>query len=335
MKRINKESNGAVAYVIVAWNNKDLLDDCLESIDKQDYDGEKQIILVDNASTDGTVEYIKKEFPYIKLLSESENHGFAKGNNLGINYALQDRGINYIVLLNTDARLDKNWTSVLVDAIKVRPRTAMAQSITLDYYDHNIIDSTHIYISEYGQGIQSSWREPIENGYEAAPHKVFGCNAAAMIITRNFIEEQPFSDLFDETMFMYLEDVDLATRATVMGWDNFIIPGTRAYHMGSISSTKKDPSFSLYMTFRNNLGLLIKNLPTKTLFVILFRMIRADRASIRHLRLTGRSKAIPAIIKGRLAGLLFIPIFIAKRNKLKPYRVINKDYLWRLMERGY
>jgi GT2 family glycosyltransferase len=268
-------------------------------------------------------------------LSESENHGFAKGNNLGIKYALQDKSINYIVLLNTDARLDENWASVLVDTIKIRPRMAMAQSITLDYYDHNIIDSTHIYISEYGQGIQSSWREPIEDEYDVAPHKVFGCNAAAMMIARSFIEEQPFNDLFDETMFMYLEDVDLAARATVMGWDNFIVPGTRAYHMGSISSARKDPSFSLYMTFRNNLGLLIKNLPTKTLLVILFRMLRADRASIRHLRLTGRSEAIPAIIKGRLAGLLFIPIFIIKRNKLKPYRVINKDYLWRLMERGY
>jgi len=324
-----------VAYIIVSWNNKDLLEDCIKSINDQDYSGKKLIVLVDNASSDNTVEYISKDFPNVTLLSELNNNGFAKGNNIGIEFALKDKEVEFVVLLNTDARLEKNWTSTLVGAAITRPKTAAMQSITLDYYDHHIIDSTHVYISEYGQGIQGSWREPINDNYEVAPHKVFGCNAAATMITRKFIDAQPFDKLFDETMFMYLEDVDLAARATVMGWDNYVIPGTRAYHMGSFSSSKKDPSFSLYMTFRNNMGLLIKNLPTKLFFIIFFRMLRADRALIRHLKSTGRSKAVPAVIKGRIASIIFIPIFIYKRSKLKPFRVMDKDYLWRLMRYGY
>lgn len=327
--------NDTVAYIIVSWNNKDILKDCIKSIQGQDYEGGKRIILVDNASSDGTVDYLNKEFPSVEVIAELQNHGFARGNNIGIKYALLDKKVKYLVLLNTDARLENNWTKTLVNAAAKRLLTATMQSITLDYYNHSVIDSTHVYISKSGQGTQGSWREPIGYGYDVAPQKVFGCNAAAMLITRKFIEAQPFEDLFDETMFMYLEDVDLATRATVMGWDNFVVPGTKAYHMGSVSSTKKDPSFSLYMTFRNNTGLHIKNLPTQILIVILFRMLKADRAAIKHLKRTGRSKAVPAIIKGRLMSLLFIPVFMAKRKKLKPQRVIDKDYLWRLMNRGF
>jgi len=330
---INQDEE-TIAYIIVSWNNKKLIDDCVKSINQQDYSGNKRIILVDNASMDGTVTYVKEKFPYVEVISETENHGFAKGNNIGIKFALADKKIKYIVLLNTDARLAKNWTRTLASSAAKRPLTATMQSITLDYYNHNIIDSTHIYISRYGQAIQGSWRMPIGHGYDVAPKKVFGCNAAAMMITRKFIETQPFKDLFDETMYMYLEDVDLAARATVMGWDNFVIPGTRAYHMGSVSSTKKDPSFSLYMTFRNNMGLHIKNLPTKTFIIILLRILKADIASIKHLKRTGREKAVPSIIKGRLVSLLFIPIFIIKRRKLKPQRVVDENYLWRLMDHG-
>ncbi|MGH7195576.1 MAG: glycosyltransferase family 2 protein [Candidatus Saccharimonadales bacterium] len=324
-----------VAYVIVAWNNKDIINDCIESILAQNYTHRKRIILVDNASSDNTVEYMSEHFPQVEVIAEVKNHGFARGNNIGITKALEDEKIGHIVLLNTDARLDPNWTKTLVDAACLRPRAATMQSITLDYYDPGIIDSTHIYISRIGQGTQGSWRSPIAYHNDVAPQKVFGCNAAAMLITRNFIESQPFKQFFDETMFMYLEDVDVASRATVMGWDNFVIPGTRAYHMGSFSSAKKDPSFSLYMTFRNNTGLMIKNLPFRTLFVLLLRTPKADRAAIKHLKRVGKVAAVPAVIKGRLASLKYVPIFLWKRHQLKRYRVIDEDYLWQLMRRGY
>jgi GT2 family glycosyltransferase len=328
-----RKISGGVAYIIVSWNNQGLLEECINSIANQDYKGKSKIVLVDNGSSDDTLDYLSKTFPEVEVIPEAKNHGFAKGNNIGIRKALEDKDVDYIILLNTDARLESNWTTCLVSAAEIRPMAATMQSITLDYYDPGIIDSTHI--SKFGQGTQGSWRQPIAFGNDIAPQKVFGCNAAAMLITRKFIEAQPFKDLFDETMFMYLEDVDLAARATVMGWDNFVVPGTRAYHMGSVSSSKKDPSFSIYMSFRNNTGLLIKNLPLGILLTLLIRMPRADRASILHLKRIDKSKAIWPLIKGRLKSLLYIPIFIYKRMKLKPYRNVNKEYLWRLMYRGF
>jgi GT2 family glycosyltransferase len=323
-----------IAYMVVSWNNKAILDDCIRSIEAQEVTGHKRIILVDNGSVDGTVEHVKKSFPSVELIAESDNHGFAKGNNIGIAKALEDPTVAYIVLLNSDARLATNWTQTLVDAAQTRLLTATMQSITLDYYDHGIIDSTHLYISRLGQGTQGSFREPLASGLDVAPQKVFGCNAAAMLITRKFIEEQPFKEFFDETMFMYLEDVDIATRATIMGWDNYVVPGTRAYHMGSASSGK-NPTFSLYMTFRNNIGLMIKNLPLPILFKILIRIPRSDRASINHLRRTGKPEGIKALIKGRITSLRYIPVFLIKRRKLRGKRNIDNDYLWQLMRRGF
>jgi len=326
---------GTVAYIIVSWNNKDLLEGCINSIVEQDYKGDKRIYLIDNNSSDDTVEYMARNYPDVHLIAESKNHGFAKGNNIGIRAALKDVDVKYVVLLNTDATLEYNWTRVLVDAAQYRPLAATMQSITLDYFDHAVIDSTHIYISRRGQGTQGSWRLPMASNTDVATQKVYGCNAAAMMITRTFIEAQPFNDFFDETMFMYLEDVDVATRATVMGWDNYVVSGTKAYHMGSVSSNKKDPSFSLYMTFRNNTGLIIKNLPFRIMLRVLLEVPRADWAAIKHLKRIGKGKAVPAVVKGRLRSLLFIPIYMRKRATLKSQRSINTDYLWRLMNRGF
>lgn len=324
-----------VVFILVSWNNKMILDGCIKSIISQKYNGKIKITLVDNNSSDDTLEYVSKKYPNVDILPQLENNGFAKGNNIGINHSIEDKSIKYFALLNTDARIAENWTDTMVAFAQNKPKLATAQSITLDYYDHSTMDSTHIYLSRYSQATQASYGYPIGDNYDVPPVKVFGCNAAAMLISRKFIKKQPFSTFFDETMFMYLEDVDIASRATVMGWDNYVAPGTRAYHMGSVSSSKKDSSFSMYMTFRNNLGLMIKNMPFRILIKLLIITPKTDYSYMKHLWRMGRHKSVWALTKGRLVSLLFIPIFIRKRMILNKHINIENEYLWRLMERGY
>lgn len=320
-----------VAYIVVCWNNQDLLDECLKSIQRQDYKN-KKIIVVDNASADTSVQFIKDNFPEVEVLEQTVNHAFAKGNNIGITHALKDDSVKYVALINSDATLDPWWTDTLISFAEKKTRVAALQTITLDYFDHNTIDSTHIYISHNGQATQASWRRPILPGSDVAPQKVFGCNAAAVIFTRDFIEKQPFKTFFDETMWMYLEDVDVATRATVMGWDNYTVPGARAYHMGSASSSK-NPGFSLYYTFRNNIGLLVKNLPLIIIIRLLPKLIRGDIDTLKVLWRTGRKDSIKYVVKGRAVGLLRLPLFIVKRPRVK--RTMDTMELWRLMLRGF
>lgn len=322
-----------VAYIIVGWNNEDLLEECFLSIDNQTHNN-KRVIYVDNDSGDKSVELVRKKFPDNEILQPGSNTGFARGNNLGIRTALKDPEVEFIVLLNTDARLAENWTEELLKFIGNKPKVALLQGLTLDYYDHNVIDSTHTYISQNGQATQGGWR--FYNAMQFGPKKVFGVNAAACLITRKFIEAQPFKEqLFDEKMFMYLEDVDLAARATIMGWDNYLVSGTVAYHMGSASSGK-NPGFSLYMTYRNNIAMLAKNIPHDMLLKMAYSIFIADRHTIRHLKRANQKGSIKSIRKGRIAGFIRLPIYIPSIVKMHQYRKqVSKDYLWKLMKRGY
>lgn len=325
--------NQRVAYVIVGWNNKNLLKECIESIIQQTYKN-KKIIYVDNNSSDGSVDFVKTHFPEVEVIKQNENVGFARGNNIGIKYALKDNEVQFVALLNTDARLAKNWTEVILGTAILKPRGAAFQTITLDYYKHSIIDSTHVYVSYSGQGTQGSWRRELLEGHDVATQKVFGCNAAAVVYSRAFIEEQPFDDFFDENMFMYLEDVDVAARATVMGWDNYVVAGSRAYHMGSASSSK-NPGFSLYMTFRNNSGVLVKNFH----FLILLRMapkiLRGDFDSAIVLWRDKKKGLILQLLRGRITGLARLPVFLLKRRKVVNKGSLPYHLVWIMMRRGF
>ena len=320
-----------VAFIIVGWNNKELLTECFNSILAQSYSN-IQIIYIDNGSSDNSVEFVKNKFPSIECVDTGKNNGFARGNNIGIKIALEDSEVEYVALLNSDATLAKDWVENLVNFSKNKRNVAALQGITLDYYNHQIIDSTHLYVARNSQATQGSCRE----AYVGIPSSfsTFGVNCAAAMFTRQFIEDQPYKQFFDEKMFMYLEDVDVAFRSINMGYKNYCVKDTYAYHMGSASS-KKNKTFPLFMTFRNNTGLLIKNMPPGLLFRILPKLIRSDYLLQSRLRKLGRKTEATAVVKGRLVGLLYIPNFLFKRIKMLRRKKIDKDYLWYLMNRGY
>jgi GT2 family glycosyltransferase len=333
MNKAPAKQQATVAYIVVCWNNQDLIDECIQSIQAQDYE-HKKIFLVDNASSDDTVNYVRKQYKDVEVLPQPANYGFAKGNNIGITQALADHSVGYIALVNTDATLKKDWTSTLVGFADARPKAATLQTITLDYYDHETIDSTHIYISRNGQGTQGSYRRATGRELDVLPLKTFGCNAAAMLITRKFIEAQPFKNFFDEGMFMYLEDVDVAARATIMGWDNYVVPGSRAYHMGSASSGK-NPGFSLYMTYRNNSRLLLVNLPFFMFIKMIPSVLRGDRATIKQLKIMGKPDAAQKVFRGRLQGIIKLPLAIPRAIRMSLTRKISSHDLWKLMDKGF
>lgn len=322
-----------LATIVVSWNNEDILEECFQSLREQTIASDNITVLVDNNSSDGSVSLTKKLFPEVDVLDFEENLGFAAGNNRAIEYVLDKHPtVEYVVLLNSDARIADNWLETIYDFAKQKKKGAFFQSVTLDYYDHDVIDSSHIYIARNSAGTQAKWRDLYKG--ELGPARVFGVNFAAAMVNVDFIKEQPLPYLLDETMFMYLEDVDACARATVMGWENYTVPGTRAYHMGSASSNKR-PGFSLYLTYRNNLALLVKNIPKSILMRIIPSMIRSDLATMRHLRRMGQSGSIKYIIKGRFVGLFRLYKYRKQISSMSQYRKsISKDYLWQIMRLG-
>lgn len=323
--------NKTVAFIVVGWNNKDLLSECINSILQQSYK-KIRIIYVDNGSSDGSVEFVTQTFPQVECIDTGKNNGFARGNNIGIKHALKDETLGYVALLNSDATIEEQWVEKLVAFSKGKKNLAAMQGVTLDYYNHNIIDSTHLYIARNGQATQGSCRETLVG--IPSSFTTFGVNCAAAMFTKEFIVAQPYRKFFDEKMFMYLEDVDVALRSIMMGYKNYCVKDTFAYHMGSASS-KKNKIFPLYMTFRNNTGLLLKSLPISLLLKLFPKVVRSDHLLIVELKKRGRLQEARAVRKGRMIGLLYAPNFILKRIKLIGRKKVKKDYVWYLMNKGY
>lgn len=334
MANVKSKEYVSVGVAIVCWNNEKILPQCLDSIRAQTHSNIKTIVL-DNNSSDNSVEIIERDYPWTDLIKSPLNTGFARGNNLIIEEFLKDESIKYIALVNSDAILDKDWVRKLVDFASEKPsdNIAFLQGLTLDFYDHSFVDSTHVYINQSGNAIQANYREKANNIGKMG-HEVFGVNAAACIVSRDFLEKQPFDSLFDEEFFMYLEDVDICARATIMGWSSYFVPEAKAYHMGSASSLK-NPGFSVYFVNRNNLPMLVKNLPLSLVFRMLPFMIFSDiKQLIRILR--GRNYVVfRKFIWGRAVSIFFTLKFINKARIMARNRKIPTKSLWQLMKKGY
>lgn len=322
-----------IATIIVSWNNADILSECYDSIDKQTRKDINVTYLIDNGSRDDSVKLTRQKYPWVNIIESGENLGFARGNNVAIDKVFHDYpDIEYVLLLNSDARLADDWIEEVYSFAKTKPKGAFFQSLTLDYYDPEVIDSSHIYIARNGAGTQANWRR-LEYG-EVGPDSVYGVNFAAALVSCDFIHEQPYEHLLDETMFMYLEDVDACARAITMGWQNYTVPITRAYHMGSVSSNKR-PGFSLYMTYRNNIALLVKNLPFSMVVHMMPRILKSDYSTMRHLYKNGLGSSAWYIVKGRFVGFFRLPLYSHQIIQMHRYRRgASSKYLWALMRTG-
>jgi hypothetical protein len=318
-----------VAYIIVCWNNKDILAECIESINQQNYK-DKDIYLIDNNSSDGSADFIATNYPEIKLIRSNKNNGFARGNNLLIQEALKDEKVKYFALINSDARITSDWTEKLINESDKHKNVACLQGLTLDYFDHAIVDSHHIYLSVNLQSTQYGYQQSNSQQYLSSC-EVMGVNAAATIITREFIEEQPYNKLFDESFFMYLEDVDVSLRALNIGWHNYFVAEAIAYHIGSASSKARSSSFSLYYTARNQVGLLLKNIPVSILIRACPSFLRNEYNLFIYIKSNYSKLTVFKYVQGRVVGLLRTPLYLFKRRQLQKNTKIEPNFFWTLM----
>ncbi|HEX6258667.1 MAG TPA: glycosyltransferase family 2 protein [Candidatus Saccharimonadales bacterium] len=319
-----------VAYIVVCWNNKSLMKECLDAIQAQTYK-HKVVYVIDNASSDGSADFIAENYPDVRLVRSGDNNGFARGNNILIKQALRDPEVGYMALVNTDAMIDPDWTEKIVAVAKQHPKAAGLQGVTIDYFNRRLVDSHHIKVSANLQSIQYGYKEPV-NEPSYFTQTVMGVNAAAAIYTRAYIEAQPFEDFFDEKFFMYLEDVDVSLRAVVLGWENYFVQGARAYHMGSVSAKKRSSDYSLYMTVRNQAALLYKNVPFAVFRRCFKTFIKFEVHFMLHLRRLYGTKTFFKLLKARCVGILRLPIYIAAHRKIKQQRAISNEYLLQLIQ---
>jgi len=316
-----------VSVIIVNRNGKEYLDNCLTSLFGQSYKN-FHLIFVDNGSTDGSIDFVKNNFPGVKVIALDKNYGFAKGNNIGIEEALKDKEVKHVALLNNDTKVDKNWLEELVKVAENDDKIGSCQSKILFLDNPQVIDAVGIGIKRNGTTYHIGWQEEDKGQYENIS-EIFAVCAAASLYRRNMLTQ---IGLFDEDFFAYYEDVDLSSRAKFAGWKCMYVPKAIVYHK-HCATFGKDSPFLAYLGQRNQYYYKIKNLPTGIIFNFLMRQtgsIIVTFLSIIKRTILGDNKTIrsrSSYLKANFDAFKNIPKMLKKRKRIHSARLISNKEL--------
>lgn len=238
-----------ISIVIPSWNGRHLLEKSIPPLSAQ-LDGHGEIIVVDNGSTDGTEEWLCRQWPHVKTMHLPANLGFAGGVNAGITAA----GSNDVILVNNDTEALDGWFDALRQAAADFPDYHLFASRVLLAEAPDRIDTVGDGFTIAGFGYKKGWLESDGVAFDT-PVEVFGASGCAVYIRRDVFRK---IGLFDERFFAFGEDLDFSFRARIAGFRVMYVPGARILH--AVRATAA-PSHTLYWYHRNLLWILIKDLP--------------------------------------------------------------------------
>lgn len=269
-----------VSVIIPTWNGRQYLGECLESLAGQTF-RDFETILVDNGSDDGSAEYVRTEFPWVRLLALRENVGFAEGNNRGLALA---QG-TYVVALNNDTRVVPEFLKELVRVADSDAGIGMVAAKLRNYYRPEQIDAVGLKIATNGLGYNIGVGEIDGGQYDTvAP---FGPCGGAALYRRAMLDKIGF---FDPAFFAYYEDFDLAWRARLAGWKAVAAPRALVYHVHSATGGEMS-GFKVYHTHRNKWFVVARNWPAALFRRHLAALVCADLAAFCLALLRGRGLA--------------------------------------------
>lgn len=321
-----------VSVVIVNWNGKHHLGECLGSLRTQTF-RDFEIILVDNGSHDGSGEYVQEHFHEVRLVALQKNCGFAGGNNAGIRAASG----KYVALLNNDTKVDPEWLTNLLKEAEANPSSVgMWASKILSYDNHDIIDNVGLLMYPDGLG-RGKGRLEVDKGQYDRTGEVFFPSGCAGLYRREMLDE---IGLFDEAFFAYADDVDLGLRARLAGWQCIYVPSAKVYHKYSASSSAHSP-FKAFLVERNRIWVLLKYYPAEMIlispFVTLTRLLvhlygalTGKGASGRFSEQSSVLQAIAILLKAWGSAFSALPGIIRQRRAFSKLKRIGRRELYRL-----
>src|SRR5437588_7244985 len=255
--------NDRVSVTIVTFNSGRFIKRCLESVLVQRY-ANKEVIVIDNASTDGTVDILEQFEDRCQIIYNDENIGFAAAQNQAISLGTGD----WVLTLNPDVLLLPNFIQALVDAGQFDSQigTVCGKLLTIlasfDLPEKPVVDSTGIYFNPMLRHLDRGSQE-VDNGHYLHYEYVFGATAAAALYRREMIDDIAIdNEFFDSDFFVYREDADVAWRAQLMGWRCLYAPYARGYHVRSVLPGKRralPPEINMH-SVKNRFLLRMKNI---------------------------------------------------------------------------
>lgn len=248
---VRMESIMKVTVVIPNYNGQKFIKTCLDALRLQSL-REFETLVIDNASQDGSYEYVKEHYPEVKLIRLKKNYGFSAAVNKGITLSETP----YVILLNNDTEVAPHFVEELVKAIEASEDIFSVSSKMINFTDRTVMDDAGDLYSIFGWGFQRGVGQPVENFTEN--DEIFSACAGAAIYRKKVFEE---IGLFDLKHFAYLEDMDLGYRARIRGYRNLYCAKAIVYHVGSGTSGSKYNDFKVRLAARNNIYMIYKNMP--------------------------------------------------------------------------
>jgi len=308
------------SVVIPHWNGRDHLDDCLTSLRRQTLTNH-EVILVDNGSSDGSQEYIRTEYPEVRLLELGQNLGFTGACNAGYNASLGE----FVCLLNNDTEADPNWLHVVVDTFERHPHVGIVATKMLLFDQRDHFHTAGDYYRVNGiPGNRGVWQE--DRGQYDREEPVFSACGGAAAYRRTMIEEIGF---LDNAFFFSCEDVDLAWRAHLAGWEVRYTPRAIVYH--KLKASGGSGIIGSYHDGRNFLYVIWKNYPGSLMRRYASDILRAQLHITAEAMRAWRGAAARATLRGQLAGLAgFFRMWPARRRIQAARRIDDRTVESRL-----
>ncbi|MEX2586622.1 MAG: glycosyltransferase [Actinomycetota bacterium] len=245
-----------VSVIVLNFNGKQFLDTCLTSLVDQDFPKERfEIVLVDNGSTDGSVDYVREAWPSVRILKLDRNLGFAGGINAGVRFATGE----YVALINNDAHAHVDWLKKGLAGFEHSMDVAMVASKILTL-DGKTIDYAGGALSFYGHGFKVGVNEPDEGQYDRPGETLFGSGCALFMPRDLFLD----TGGFDDDYFAFFEDVDLGWRLWILGYRVLYEPSSIVYHRHHGTADALGAEKERFLLERNALVTILKNYEDET-----------------------------------------------------------------------
>jgi hypothetical protein len=331
-----------VGIITLNWDGTSDTLLCLKSLEKLKYTN-YSVLVVDNGSK--SYEFrrlIKNKFNKTEILRLNSNTGFTGGNIAGYRYFVK-KGVDYLVLLNNDMVVNRNFLNEVVSVANMNTKIGMVSPIVCYMKDRNIINTVGIKIYQDGSAFNENKGIDIKTIQHKIPYQNFGASGGAVLYKMEMLEKIGF---LDNDFFAYLEDVDLAFRAKLAGWQSYVAPNSIVYHKHSASSNKI-PYFKIYQIERNRIWVMINNYPL--LWVVISPFFTLKRYFLSYLFVSKHKdrdtltngvgnpiKFIGAILRAHWDGYRYCYKSLYKRIKSGiGFSFYRKEFVWWFKKYGY
>lgn len=298
----------ALTVSILSYDGRELLEVVLPSLAAQRFTDFRAVV-VDNGSSDDTVDWLREHWPDVEVVALPENVGVTAALNVCVDAGTSE----FVALLNNDLELHPDCLGELLAALREHPRAGSAGAKLLDFHDRGVIDGAGDTFSWHGLPARRG-RGERDSGQYDEPRRVFGACGAVAVYRRAALTSV---GRFDESFFAFYEDSDWSFRAQLLGYDCLYVPSAVAYHMGSVTVGAAATDFSRYHLWRNGIWLVAKNYPARALVL---QAPRLALAQISHLRDALRERRLGIWRRATADAIRGMPDVLRRRRAVQRSR---------------